>query len=95
MKKTATDALPDTIAAQLDALLQQLAAGFDVAPAQRLHLEGLSAACLVAGGDAEVLLRLCRQRMPASSNVKLSADGRTLQFDLWQQRAPVYPTTAD
>jgi len=94
MKKTA-DTLLDAIAAQLDTLLQQLAAGFDVTPAQRLHLEGLTAAWLLAGGDAQVLLQLCRQRMPAGTDVKLSVDGRTLQFDLWQQRAPVYPTTTD
>ncbi|HSB96953.1 MAG TPA: hypothetical protein VLC91_10910 [Spongiibacteraceae bacterium] len=94
MKKPA-DSLSDAIAAELDTLLQQLAAGFDVTPAQRLHLEGLTAACLLTGGDAQILLELCRQRLPAGANVKLSADGCTLQFDLWQQRAPVYPTTTD
>jgi hypothetical protein len=90
-----SDNLLNTIAEQLQVMIEQLDAGFDVAPAQRLALEGLTAASLAAGTEAEILLQCCRRLLPSGAGVKLSADGRSLQFDLWQQGAPVYPTTAD
>jgi hypothetical protein len=94
-KQGETKRLLAAIAAQLDTIVQQLAAGLDVAPAQRLQLEGLTAAGLLAGIDTEFLLEFCRQRIPANAAVQLNASGSALQFDLWQVRAPVYPTTAD
>lgn len=87
--------LLDTIGLELEAIVRQLAAGFDAAPAQRLRLEGLTAAALVAGIDAQTLLAFCRQRLPADADVRLTADAAALQFELWQRRAPVYPTTSD
>lgn len=87
--------LLDTIGALLDNIVQQLAAGFDAAPAQRLQLQGLTCAALLMGTDAALLLQFCRQRIPVDAVVFLTTDGRALQFDLWQVRAPVYPTTLD
>jgi hypothetical protein len=95
MQNIDADALLNAIAAQLDAIARQLDAGFDVAPAQRLALEGLTAASLAAGIEVEVLLQYCRRSMPKGSDMRLSANGDALQFDFWQRRAPVYPTTTD
>jgi hypothetical protein len=90
-----SDNLLVMIAALLDDSVQQLNAGFDVAPAQRLSLEGLTRACLAAGMTAETLLQFCRQRLPADTSVYLNSAGSALQFELWQQRAPVYPSTSE
>lgn len=87
--------LLDEIAAQLDAIVQQLGDGLDVAPTRRLQLEGLTAASLAAGIDAEALLQFCRAHLPGDAAVSLIANGSALQFELWQRRAPVYPTTND
>lgn len=88
-----SDQLLAMIAVQLDDDVQQLSAGFDLAPARRLALESLTAACLAAGTTVETLLQFCRERLPADTAVYLNADGSALQFDLWQRRAPVYPST--
>lgn len=95
IEKLDTQKLLAAIDTELDIIAQRLAAGFDVAPAQRLRLEGLTAAALLAGEDAQTLLQFCRQRLPATAAVQLTANAQALQFDVWQRRAPVYPTTSD
>ena len=93
--------LLNAIATELDDGIRQLSAGFDMAPARRSGLEALTMVCLQSGMAAEELLQFCRQRLSVDAavylkaDVYLNADGKALQFDLWQRRAPVYPSTSD
>lgn len=89
------DALLEEIGAELAAITQQVNDGFDVAPARRARVEGMAAAALTSGLDAQQLLEFCRLRLPADAQVILQSDRRALQLDVWQRRAPVYTTTAD
>lgn len=78
---------------QVRDVAQQLRAGMDIAPAQRLRLEGFAAALIANGTDIDQLESLCAAA--GAGVMTLTRAGDTLHFDCWQQRAPVYPTTAD
>lgn len=78
---------------QLQVIAQQLRAGKDVAPAQRLRLEGIAAALIANGVDIDVLEQMCISA--GAGAITVMRDGNRLHFDCWQQRAPVYPTTLD
>lgn len=78
---------------QLQAAAQQLRAGMDVAPAQRLGLEGITAALIASGVDIDALEQMCVTA--GTDKIIVVRDGNRLHFDCWQQRAPVYPTTSD
>lgn len=78
---------------QLRIIAQQLREGMDVAPAQRLQLEGVAVALLAEGIDIDVLEREC---IAAGENVIIvTRENNALRFDCWQRRAPVYPSTGD
>ena len=96
--------LIDSIDQRLQALLSQLAAGLDAPPGQRLRLEGLMEAAVLADIASEAELRALLEARYRE------AFGRTLEDDLgegWQsffpfpqvpamaRRAPVYPSTRD
>ena len=84
----------DFISAELKAMTAALAAGLDVAPARRLHLEGALEAGLRAGWWSEQEARaLCAAALPAPHAALIEA-GR-VELLLWQERAPVWPTTGD
>jgi GTP cyclohydrolase III len=80
--------------AELDVFTQRLAAGFDVAPARRARFEGMAAAALALGIDSEVLLQSCRDHLPVDAQLVVEA-GHAPRLDIWQQRAPVEPSTGD
>lgn len=79
--------------AQLRAAAQQLQAGMDVAPAQRLRWEGFAAALIAGGADIDKLAQTCSEA--GAGVIAVARDGDVLRFDCWQRRAPVYPTTRD
>jgi len=96
--------LIDTIDQRLQALLAQLSAGLDAPPGQRLRLEGLMEAAVLAEIASEADLRALLEARYRE------AFGRTLEDDLgegWQsffpfpqvpamaRRAPVFPSTRD
>lgn len=84
----------DFVSAELKAMTDALAAGFDVAPARRLHLEGALETGLRAGWLSEQEAdALCAAALPAPHGALIEA-GR-VQLLLWQERAPVWPTTGD
>ncbi len=78
---------------QLQALVQQLRVGMDVAPAQRLRLEGIAAALIASGADIDAVEQICVTA--GAEAIAVVRDGDSLRFDCRQQRAPVYPTTSD
>jgi hypothetical protein len=96
--------LMDSIDQRLQALLSQLSAGLDAPPGQRLRLEGLMEAAVLAKIASEAELR-------ALLEVRYrEAFGRRLEDDLgegWEsffpfpqvpamaRRAPVFPSTRD
>jgi hypothetical protein len=75
---------------RLREIVDQLRANRDVAPAQRLQLEGMAAALIAAGIDVDALAQIC-SRIGADFIVATRI-GNALHFDCWQQRAPVYPS---
>lgn len=96
--------LIDSIDQRLQALLSQLAAGLDAPPGQRLRLEGLMEAAVLAEIASEAELRALLEARYRE------AFGRALEDDLgegWQsffpfpqvpvmaRRAPVFPSTRD
>lgn len=83
------------IEAQLRELQLKLEQNIDIAPAQRLQLEGFIAAAHADGVDLDELLQLCSRHAPSNCAIRIDAQQKTLQFDCWQQRAPVYPSTQD
>lgn len=83
------------IETELKELAQRAEEGFDIAPARRARIEGMAAAALAQGADAQQLMASCRRVLPADASVILAADTRALQIDIWQRRAPVVPTTSE
>lgn len=96
--------LIETIDRRLQALLSQLSAGLDAPPGQRLRLEGLMEAAVLADIASEAELRALLEARYRE------AFGRPLEDDLgegWQsffpfpqvpamaRRAPVFPSTRD
>lgn len=81
------------IDAELDDLVRQLRAGFDVAPARCARLEGAIAAAIAAGlVPAAILHRHVRDRLQGCPAIaEVGADG-ALMLHLRQRRAPVYPS---
>lgn len=83
------------IDAQLRELRSKLEQNIDIAPAQRLQLEGFIAAAHADGVDLDELLRFCMRLALPNCAIRIDEQQKTLQFDCWQQRAPVYPSTQD
>lgn len=83
------------IDAQLRDLWLKLERNVDIAPAQRLQLEGFIAAAHADGVDLDELLKFCARHAPPNCAIRIDAQRKTLQLDCWQQRAPVYPSTQD
>lgn len=96
--------LIDSIDQRLQALLSQLGAGLDAPPGQRLRLEGMMEAAVLAEIASEAELRALLEARYRE------AFGRTLEDDLgegWRsffpfpqvpamaRRAPVFPSTRD
>jgi hypothetical protein len=80
---------------QLVSIAEQLRAGMDIAPAQRMRLEGYTAAAVASGADINQLAQICAQVLPSTVTIHITCAGAALQFDCWQRRAPVYPSTAE
>ncbi len=78
---------------QLHAVAQQVRSDMDVAPSQRLRLEGFAAALIAGGADIDALEQVCVAA--CAGTMTIMRDGDRLRFDCWQKRAPVYPTTVD
>ncbi len=94
----AVDALRRRIDARLHELLQRNARGVDVAPGDRLRLEGwMEAALSLAGDDAPALVAQWQSLLPARSRLQCErVDGCwCARLDIWQPRAPVRPSTRD
>jgi hypothetical protein len=96
--------LLDTIDARLRALLTDLAAGDDVAPAFLLRLEGLCEAAVITQVCKEdaidaIVEALHREFLGASLSERLGenwrADHPFPELPLYMQRAPVLPSTSD
>jgi hypothetical protein len=83
------------IEAQLHELKSKLERNIDIAPAQRLQLEGFIAAAHADGVELDELLRFCARQMPPNCVTRIDEQHKALQIDCWQQRAPVYPSTQD
>lgn len=77
---------------------QQVEAGQDVAPLERGRLEGLLTALLITGSETpERIADWCRPLLPPASQISIVSKRGTLcvQLDIWQQRAPVTPSTSE
>ena len=74
----------------------ELRAGRDVAPARRARLEGAIAAVIAANDvDVDAVMRQLRALLPAGCAIVIEPDIGAVSLQLWQRRAPVYPSTAD
>lgn len=79
---------------RLRQLAQQLAAGNDVAPAQRYRLEGMLEVLLLGEPEAATALaERCAELLPPPSSAQV-VDGR-VELQLWQRRAPVTPSSTE
>lgn len=85
--------------ALIDAQFRDLRAKFDqnvdVAPAQRLQLEGFIAAAHADGVDLDELLQFCTRLASPNCAIRIDEGRNMLQLDCWQQRAPVYPSASE
>lgn len=93
--ETATVRWLPLIDAQLRDIFVKLEQDFDIAPAQRFRLEGFVAAAHADGVALDELLQFCVRALPPHCAVRIDAEHKSLQFDFWQKRAPVYPSTHD
>jgi hypothetical protein len=78
-------------------LLQRIDGGGDCPPAERARLEGwMEAALLLSEGASAQLVSHWKSLLPASGaglQCDPIAEGWRVRLDLWQQRAPVVPST--
>ena len=98
------EALLDEIRGRLRDLLTQLARGGDAPPAQRLQLEGMLEAAVLAGAASsqlldEELMALYQEAFERTLEEDFGADWRDFypfpQIPATGRRAPVYPSTRD
>jgi hypothetical protein len=80
---------------ELQACADEVRAGRDIAPSRRARLEGAIAAAMVADGNAETLLQRLRDLLPEDGAIAVEADTGHVRLQLWQRRAPVYPSTGE
>ena len=94
----AVAALQLQIQRRLETVLQRNAEGGDVAPGERLRLEGwMEAALLLAGDSAARCIAGWQAQLSARAQLRCEVvDGYwCVRFDIWQSRAPVTPSTRD
>lgn len=93
----------EQILARLRNLITQAQRGIDIAPAQIHRFEGYLRACLEMdaemnadrGTQAEKLVKICRQLLPANCTLAFDSVRDEFIFTMPQIRAPVYPSTKD
>ena len=87
----------ENIAARLRSLLAQAQRDIDIAPAQLHRFEGYLSACMDMDAEmqAEQLVEICRQLLPANCTLEFDAVRAEFVLTIPQRRAPVYPSTKD
>lgn len=85
----------ELIDAELQKLFRRIEQGLDVSPAQRFQMEGFIAAAHADGIELEELLQFCGRNAPQNCAIRIDPDCGFLQFDIWQTRAPVFPSTSE
>lgn len=100
MTVEAINILQQQIQRQLQSLLQRNAAGGDIAPGERMRLEGwMEAVLLLAAAQATQhppqFVTEWQQQLPAHAQLQCQdVEGRwQVRLDVWQARAPVTPST--
>jgi hypothetical protein len=85
----------ELIDAELQKTFGRVGQGLDVVPAQRFQMEGFIAAAHADGIELDELLQFCICNAPQNCAIRINPDRTTLQFDIWQTRAPVFPSTSE
>jgi hypothetical protein len=77
----------------LSAVLAELSAGNDVAPAQLFAIEASLTHAIAKGMAVDEVRKRVDKLLPANCSLSFIDGGKKVVLQLWQQRAPVVPTT--